>query len=286
MIKNYLLNIDDFLNEALRYSKGLTQDKVSIVKKDIEEYLIDLLRIDKDSYTFIGSSGKLKKSEISYNVNLAISEQKLMDKNNLEENEIFDFIKSQLKRLNIKSDDSDGKIVFNWNLKKDFIEVRLQIVENLEWIKFSRHSPNLMLKESKYPGKYREAVFSAISKVAKKKIVSYFDTNENVKEYSTYRFYVDDGLCIVNKSFEGKNGKLKKAKLLESSKRVLTDDPKEFVKIIFGDKYKPEDVSTFEQCLKIIESKEFNFYKRRDEIKNRIKQELINLNLSVPEILE
>ena len=92
--------------------------------------------------------------------------------------------------------------------------------------------------------------------------------------------------CIVNKSFEGKNGVLKSARLIENSKRIFTDDPNEFAKIVFGEKFTSANLMTFEQCLDVINSQDFKFSKRRKEVISKIKQELINLQLEIPENLK
>ncbi len=281
---NYLLELPEFLNESLRYSKGVDQRTVLKIQKEIQESLMPMLRISESSYAFIGSAGKKKKSsDLSYNINVALDVKTLMKENNLELEECNNFIKEELKRLKYSCTEDNGKIIVNWSSKKESAEVRFQLVENLDWIKFSRYSPDLKKNESAYIGKYREAVFSGIARVGKKEVVSYLDSNESVKEYEEFTFVVDEGLCVVTKSFEGKNGILKTPRLLENSKRLLTDDPEEFAKILFGDKFKSEDISTFEKCLKAIESKEFKFAKRRPEIYKKVKQEMVNLRLTIPE---
>ena len=190
-----------------------------------------------------------------------------------------------MKRLGYSASEDNGKITVSWKHKKESIDLILQLTENIEWVKFSRYSPSQMLKESNYSGKYREAVFAGLARVLEKRIVSYLDTNESVKEYETFRFDSDTGLCIYRKSFEGKNGKLKSPILLESSKRIFIDEPDDFVKTVFGDKYSAKDVKTFESCMEIINSKDFKFKKRKKEVVAKIKQELVGRQLTIPENL-
>lgn len=281
----YILDYYDFINESLRYSKGINQKTVIKIQKEIKESLLSLFRISENDMSFIGSAGKRDKNDLSKNINLAIDVNKLLKTNNINLSELNSFVKNEFKRLGISTQEDGNKLIASWKNKKESIDLVIQFTENLDWVKFSRYSPSIMLKESKYPGKYREAVFAGLSRVLEKKIVSYFDTNESVREYETYRFNPDDGLCIYRKSFEGKNGKLKQPILLESSKRIFCDEPNEFVKMLFGDKYNIDDVKTFESCIEIINSKDFKFSKRKNEVLKKIKQEIVGLQLTVPENL-
>lgn len=284
-----MLNFIEFVNESLVYSEGIKQKDVPKTQKFLKENLLQLLRITENDISFIGSAGKKKNlDEYSHNINVAIDLNKLLKENNLDIEDLETFIPLQFKRINVKPVKENNKFIFkypiNGNFKrKDSVEVHLELVENLEWISFSRYSPNLRKNESKYTSKYREALFNAIVKTVNKKIVSYFDMNEKVKEYETYYYSTSEGLGIAIKSFEGKNGVLKKSILLENSKRIITSDPKEFTKILFGEKYEPKDIMTFEQCINIIKSKDYIFSKKSKAIIEKLKSELVGFRLEIPE---
>jgi len=288
---SYFKSYYSFVNESLTYSKGIKQSDVLKTQENILETVTSLFRIPEDKFAFIGSAGKKKDlDDYSSNINLAVDINSLKEENNLDVEEINDFIKNQFKRINLQCEINEDVILIKWHINGDdklneYVEVLLQLTDSLEWIKFSRYSPNLNENESEYVGKYREAVFKAISKTIKKDIVSYFDTNENVKEFEVYYYDSNLGLGVATKTFEGKNGILKKSLLLEKSKRILTKDPKEVVNVLFGESFAPDDVNTFEKCLEAIKSKDFQYPKKRDSIMKKIKKEIVEFRLEIPESL-
>jgi hypothetical protein len=287
MLKSYI----EFLNESLSISNGIKQKDVPKTQKILIENILNLLRLTENDVAFIGSAGKKKLAEdLSNNINVAVDLNNVLKENNLELEDLEKFIQLQFKRINIKVVKENNKFIFkfpiNGNFKKqNNVDIHLELVENLEWIKFSRYSPNLRKNESEYTSKYREAVFHALVESLDRKIISYFDTNEKVKEYQKYYYSHSEGVGVVSKTFEGKNGVLKKSIILESSKRIVTSNPQEFVEMVFGKNIKIEDVSTFEKCLNIINSKNFEFKKKIETIKENIKSKLIEFNLEIPENL-
>jgi len=277
-----------FVNEVKKYSAGIRETHVAKTHAHILETLKSLFRINENTIAFLGSAGKKKdKTAYNHNLNVAVDVTVLSKKNKLEEDEVIPFIKAELKREGIKCEEKDNDLILEWPIigsrKKETVNLQFQLTENLEWVKFARYSPDLKLKESEYVGKYREAVLHATAKVAKKEVKSYFNTNEMVKEYEVYYFDAKEGLGIVTKSFEAKNGVLKKALILEDSKQIYSDKPDDVVKILFGESFTAEDISTFEKCLETIDSKKFAYPKKRKYLKKKITQEIVGFNLTVPE---
>lgn len=287
---NYFDDYQKFfgLDETKKYSNGIKESQVNKTQDHIKDTLLSLFRIKNESLAFIGSAGKKKdRKAFNQNLNVVINVTELKERNKLDSDGVFNFIKEQLKREGLDCYEKNNKIIIeypiNGNKKNENIDLICQLSENIEWVKFSRYSPNQRVNESKYTGKYRESVFNAICKVVKKDVKSYFNTNEMVKEFEVYHFDVDEGLCIMTKSFEAKNGVLKRAIILEDSKQIYSDTPDEVVKILFGESFTTEDVKTFEKCLETIKSRKFAYPKKRKEIMTKLKHEIVNFNLVMPE---
>lgn len=284
----YLLSYEEFLNESLKYSQGIKQYQVEGTVKHIKEQLLSLFRLDEESIAFVGSAGKRGEKVLSYNINLGLNHKKLLENNKLNNEELYEFVEKQFKRVGVdcEIDENKRQVIVDWPVegddKKGKVELRLKLTENLKWLQFARHSPKEG-EESKYHSKYREALFEAIANTIKMDIVEYFDTKDSVKEYETYTLDVEDGLHIVNKSFVGKHGILKKAEVLEESKRLATDDPNKFTHILFGNQYKPEDIMTLESCMKIVNDSSYVHKKKRKRIFEKFKQNLVRLRLEIPE---
>lgn len=286
---NYILNYQQFkLNENLNSSEGITNDSVPFFKKNISKNLTQLLRVSKKDISFVGSSGKGLKEELCSNINICIDKNKLMKENKLEQKDIKEFVEKQFKRLgnDFKYDEEEETIIVTWpsksRMKSGIVEAVIHLTEHVDWMNFSRYSPDINEGSSKYKGKYREALLKAIVECKKQEIIAYFDEKDSVKEYTEYEFSRKKGLYSVTKSFEGKNGVLLKPIILESSKKKITDKPEEFVKIIFGEDAIAENFMTFEQCLEEIKTNK-KFSKSKNKIIEKFKKNIIGMRLVVPE---
>jgi len=285
----YVKHYSDFLiTESVQNTDGIKHSLVPKTQKHIHKNLSQLLRLSKDSVAFVGGAGKGISEDLAYDINVCINKKELLEENNLTDDEVYDFIQTQLKRLGIKSEakKDEDRIVVAWPIqgmvKQGVVETSIQLTEYINWVSFSRYSPNLNESGSKFKGKYREALIKSIVECMKQEITAYFDDKDTVKEFKEYHYDVHKGLFFVTKTFEGKHGILSKAQLIEGSKKVITTDPTEFVKIIFNEKALPEDYLTFEQCWNELQkNKAFN--KKRDKIVEKFKRTLINMRLTVPE---
>jgi len=285
----YIKNYSTFLiTESIQNTNGIKNYLVPKTQKHINKNLSQLLRLNKNSIAFIGGAGKGISEDIINDINVCIDKKELLEQNNLTEDEVYDFIQTQLKRLGIKSEikKDEDRIIAAWPIqgiiKQGIVETSIQLTEHINWVKFSRYSPNLNENESKFKGKYREALIKSIVESMKQEITAYFDDKDTVKEFKEYFYDVHKGLFSITKTFEGKHGILSKAQPIENSKKIVTNDPNEFVKIVFNEKAKPENYLTFEQCWNEFQ-KNKTFNKKRNKIIERFKRILINMKLSLPE---
>lgn len=280
-------NFTEFINEGLIYQKGHNQSFVNQAKKQFSKDFKDLFRVSENSFSFIGSAGKKKKDELSFNVNFGLSVSEISEKNNIDDKKkLSEFIKEQLKRIKCDCEIlENNKLIINYPYKDKILEVHVKLTNNLDFLSFSRYSPLNDGVESKYTGKYRELLFKSITENIKKDIVEYFDDKNTVKEFQQYLYEEEDGLFVIHKSFVGKNGLLKKSIALPESKRLITDNIDEFTKILFGKKIKKEDLMTLEGCINALQSKSFAYPKKYNVIIESFIKKIKSRNLEVPEEL-
>lgn len=290
MPSKYIKNYSFYLITESLSDEGIKHLDVPKTQKHILKTLTQLFRIDKKSVNFIGSAGKGLSEDLAYNINVCIDKNKLIENNNLEESEMYDFLLSQFKRLGYKSEkkEEEDRLIIAWptqgTLKQGIVEASIQISEHMSWVSFSRFSPNINEGESKFSGKYRECLFKSIAESLKQKVISYFDDKDTVKEFKEYSFDVHKGLFSITKTFEGKNGILNKSQLVKNSKKLITNEPSEFIKIIFGESLNSDNFMTFEKCWEEFQNNK-SLKKKKEKIINKFKRTLINMNLIVPENL-
>lgn len=280
----YILEYNSFSileSEDYVLLSGIKQKDVHIIKDDIIKNLLPLLLLKEEDLFFAGSAGKLSDpEEISKNINIIIDSKSLIDSNNFDIS-VLDFLKSQVDRLKYNSviKDNDSLLV-DWPFNDMNIDVIIHPSLNYDWIKFTRYCPDILNGESEYNGKYREAILSAITESINKKIVSYDDQNDNVREYSKLIFDRNRGMYIIHKSFLGPHGTLTKAYEVKGSRKLITSNPDKFVNILFGDDITKDDLMTFENILDIIKDQDYKFYNKLHQIKSRFYKNCMKLNIT------
>lgn len=284
------VSLYESFNESLKESDGIKNQFVPKTNKHIVRTLSSLLNIKKDSVVFVGGAGRGVNEDVYTNINVCLDKSVILKNNNIDESEIYDFIQSQLKRQQLVSEsvEEEDRLLISWPIegspKKGIIEVCLQLSEATSWIKFAKHSPNLNEGESKYSGKYRQSLLKAIVESIKQEISAYYDDKDVVKEYVEYRFDQYKGLFNVTKTFEGKNGVLSRPVVLENSKKLVTNNPDQFIKVCFGESAESKDFDTFEKCWEAFEKSKF-LQKKKKKITEKFKRNLIGLRLTIPENL-
>jgi hypothetical protein len=151
----------------------------------------------------------------------------------------------------------------------------------MEWAEFIYYSPNYKIDESKYKSAHRNWLLAAI--LSERRQILDSDENGDVMDYDTPVLILSDGLFWHTKSYKGKlKARLKNAKKIEGSERFVTRNPHEFVKFALGGEYDINDVKTFEDLLRIIESDDFDLHDRLPAIIEKFKEYLTRANLEIP----
>lgn|SRR5574343_443383 len=295
------------LNEENTYNKfnttdGIFQPQVEPTKKHILKHLSYLFNLGDDDFSFVGSAGKLRDEQPSYNINVGINKNNLFGNNKVSQDTLDDFLKDRMKVLGyqhqISSEDNDD-VYLLWDAqdpeeeisesKKETkkISVHCHLTENFDWLNFSRYCPNLKNGESEYPSKYKEVLLTSIvNESFNKKILEYFDLNDTVKEYEGNIFLPNKGLYKEIYTFSGKNGILKSPEALSNTKKLITNDPKKFTEMCFGEGCKLNETKIFENCMKKVKGKNFPYKKQRERILESCKNGLVSKRLEVPKELE
>lgn len=159
----------------------------------------------------------------------------------------------------------------------DFAQVDLMLTTNLEWLKFSYHSPDYLKGESKYKGLYRTSlIMSAISVINKS--IDYINENGEVECINHYAMRLDDGLYKVTKSYKGKKGIIKTPKILKSE--FITNNPEEVSMKFFG--VSPDKLNSFEDVYDLIHHNIYFYRKFKDDILKKFKDNLDKNNIPYP----
>lgn len=198
----------------------------------------------------LGSLGKKKDEDFTGDIDIAID---IPDENETYEliDSVFpDLEKTLLKGVHVVSVsypyDKEGK---KGNAQIDFMSVK-----NFEWAKFRYSSPDYKKNESKYKAAVRSALCSLIISAIPVEDAKdeYFEDGTTVKKKWKYTFNTE-GVFKQLLDYTGKNGKpVKSPKKLKEFEQLVTNDPQNFIKFVFGDKGELSDYNSAESLWKAI----------------------------------
>lgn len=266
---------------------GLSQDKINKIKEILLEKLPNLLLIEKSDIDFIGSAGFKENEELSYNLDMIIDLNSIIEKNNIEnKTNILEFIKNQLKRLNLDSkiNEEDRIIECFWKLEEgESFSILIKPTKSFETAKYFRKK----LNESNFNNKYREVFLQAIAKYSDRKIKEYFRI-DSPKAYLIRQLDPEKGLYEMERSFIGRHGTLKKSKIISASKKLISNDPRKIMEMLIGIKESErlEDFDTFESLFKKFVSEDFPYPKKRRRIFYEFKTMVEKRNLQFGKTLQ
>ena len=149
--------------------------------------------------------------------------------------------------------DKEGK---SGNAQVDFM-----LAKNIDYAKFYYHSPDFKKNESKFKGSVRAKMLSIIvSNIpvedAKEE---YFEDGTTVKKRWKYTFNTE-GVFKQLLDYTGKRGPLKNPKKIKEFEKLISNDPENCVKFIFGENGKVEDCNSAESLWKAVhDPKKFKF---------------------------
>ena len=242
------------------------------VYDEIEKKVHSVSKFKDIDMAALGSIGKKADDQTNGDIDIAV---KVDTKDEL--NEIVDtcFGNCEINYNTMKTITSFG-YPYNIDGYKGIAQVDFMIVKNMDWAKAYFHSPNLKTGESKYKGVVRTTLLNDIISCIPVKDAKdeYFEDGVTVKRHWKHTFNTE-GIFIQLVDFCGKNGKpVKSGKKLKEFEKLVTNDPTNMIKFIFGDNGDINDINSAESLWKAIhDKKKFSW---GDEILKNIEEKFIN----------
>ncbi len=276
---------------AIKLSSRINQKNVFATLEDIYKNVLPEFKIkktDTEHFALLGSAGKKRDDDSSGDLDLAISVpyiQKMFKLKTEEETikkieeitlklgrKIYqnfgdkkhsenDFVKISIGLLTFSLaypiSNVDGK------QDKQFVQLDLMLSNNIDLVGWSMSAPHY--SESKFKGSDRPILLSSIIKNVDKKIIKK-DVNGEPLVWTRYYFDLKNGLFLIKQERQlGKNGKYLK-NYVTTDKKLITKDKDKLIQFLFGNKHDSNDTKTYEQVWDLLNSKDFKFPNKRNEI--------------------
>jgi hypothetical protein len=299
-----VLNFDGFKaifegGAAIKSSRRIREDEFPKTLEHIRQTLFPLLDIDPTQggkeYLIIGSIGKkADPSDTSGDLDIGYDGMWFAQREGIQYKEcskkILDLLSVELATVlgfepEIKYMPGLNIVSIGWpiegDMNKGIVQVDLIPLSDMKWAEFIYYSPDYKKGESKYKSAHRNWFFSAVLSARKKELEK--DEAGEILDYDSPVLILSDGLYWHTKSYKGKlKPRLKHSQKIPGSERFVTNDPQEFIDFALGKGYRPEDVKSFEDVFKIVNSPSFDLYDKLPEIKERYIQYLDRVKLPVP----
>lgn len=280
----YIKLFEQFIAESgnsVEDAKPFRQDQVQPTLNWIKKNVFPVIGLTDfgDDASVIGSAGKKMVDDTSGDIDIAVSADKIAGHLDTSLQNVLDVLNDTLVRNGF-----DTKLARGFNQvsigtpiagdsNNGIGQVDLMLSTDMNWSRFIYHSPDFSKGESKYKGAYRNMLLmSAIGQ-------SFGKTLEQTPEgqtilYQAYVIRLNQGIVEIRKSFMGKNGLVKTAKLLRDYDREVTNEPQEVVNLLFNGNLKPSDIDSYEKLKALLDSNLFKFpkivNKIIDEFKGRV----------------
>jgi len=271
-------HILDFIKESLIKEGGNAVKAEPIpaviapkVYDEIEKKVHSIDKFKNIDMAALGSIGKKADDQTNGDIDVAV---RVVTKDEL--NEIVDtcFKDCEINYNTMKTITSFG-YPYDIDGYRGIAQVDFMIVQNMDWAKAYYHSPNLKTGESKYKGAIRTAMLADIIACIPVPDVKdeYFDDGVTVKRKWKHTFNTE-GIFIQLVDFCGKNGKpVKNGKKLKEFEKLVTNDPLNMVRFIFGEKGTLEDINSAESLWKAIHDN--SKFKWGDNIIEKIEKKIL-----------
>lgn len=199
----------------------------------------------------LGSIGKKFDDQFNGDIDIAID----IDS----KDELLKMIKIVFPKCEI-NDHTTPKIVsigypYDKEGKSGIAQVDFMFTDNINWTKWRFSSPDMKRGESKYKAAPKVFLLQHIvsSIPVKDAKDEYFDDGVTVKCHWRYAFN-QEGVFKQLVDYTGKKGPLKNGKKLKEFESLVTNDPVNVMRFIFGDKYDEADFKSAEALWKALHS--------------------------------
>jgi len=280
---------------AVKSSSRINQDNVADTLADIYKNLLPKLGIKKEDTANLGSTGKKKSGDSSGDIDLAVRIGAFL-KGNIKTSQ--DIEKHITKIAGSYTTDFKpmwgmGLLSMAWPIANTdgqqegkVVQLDIMLVDSLEFASWSYYSP--AWNESEWKGLYANEIRYAIAKLMNYKTIERALDKEGIEtdaEWERNFFILGKGIFKGTQSRKGKKGLTKGIKTIEKS--LLTNNPTQATIMMYGPKFNPNDVLTFEQNFKIVaKDKNFIHKKIRDSILKMASKGILNKGVPLPDVLK
>lgn len=277
---------------AISDSRPFEQEEIQGTIEWVEKNVFPALGINGlgDDAAILGSAGKKLPGVTSGDIDMALSADKIAGNLGASLKDVIFKFNDALKSLGLDTAMNVGLkqisigAPIDGDYKNGVGQVDFMLSRDLKWSTFMYHSPDFTKDESKYKGAYRNILLMSIIGKSFYEITKQTDEGETA-EYEAYVIRLNKGVFKVRKSFEGKKGLLKNAKLLKDFDKEITNAPDDIVEMLFTGKHSHKDIMTYENLKTLLESKSFKFPEKVDAILEEFKKKLVINKLPLPEDL-
>ena len=200
-----------------------------LIYKEIED---KIHKFDKNiKLAPLGSLGKKADDQFTGDIDIAISYDNKEDLLNMI-NSVF-----ANSEVNPNTTPKIVSINYEWNFdnKQDIAQIDFMFTKNIDWAKWRFSSPDLKNGESKYKAAPKVYLIQHIvSSIPVKDVQDeYFEDGVTVKRHWRYAFN-QEGVFKQLEDYTGKRGPLKNPKKLKEFEELVSNDPVNVMRFIFG----------------------------------------------------
>jgi hypothetical protein len=277
---------------AISDSRPFEQEEIPGTIEWIEKNVFPTLGINGvgDDAAILGSAGKKLPGVTSGDIDMALSADKIAGNLGASLSDVIFKLNEALESLGLDTAMNVGlkQISIGAPIDGDYKngtgQVDFMLSRDLKWSTFMYHSPDFTKDESKYKGAYRNILLMSIIGKSFYEITKQTEGGETA-EYEAYVIRLNKGVFKVRKSFEGKKGLIKNAKLLKEFDKEITNAPDDITDILFDSDVKAKDIMTYENLKALLESASFKFTDKVSDILDEFKKKLVQNKLPLPEDL-
>lgn len=270
---------------AIPSSRSLTWEEAQEVYKFVQTNIAPQLGIEPSDMEVIGSYGKKVEGETHGDLDIAVSTKALKDRNGLGNDDLVDFVNDTLATRDFETKIMRGFKQVSAGVPipgtNDIAQVDFMLSPDLNWSKFIYNSPNFKENESKYKGNVRNALLMAIITETSKNILK--ERPEGVEELESNVIRYPEGIYKSRRSWAGKKGLIKTAKLLKDFDELITTNPQEVVDLVVGEGYEPDSISTFERLWHLVNIGDFAHFDKREDIIKKFAGNLKSQGMEIPQ---
>jgi len=274
---------------SVENARPFEQDEVEPTMKWLDKNVFKKIGLSGlgDDVAIIGSAGKKLPGDTSGDIDVAISADKVAGALNVSLQNVLTALDTELKRLGYVTKVAAGfnqvsiPAPIGGNIKNGVGQVDLMLSTDLNWSKFIYDSPDFRIGESQYKGAYRNILLMSVIGQCFGKVLSKTDDGLT-KEYEARVIRMNQGIVQIRKTFVGKNGLIKTAKLMRDFDKEITREPQEIMDMLFSGNHKPKEINTYEKLKALIESGSFKFPEKVDPILAEFKMRMERSGLPLP----